>query len=167
MQIRDARPEDAAAVCEVLRRSIAELCVADHRDDPGLLAAWLRNKTPDRVAVWIARADASFLVAVDGGAIAAVGAVADSGEILLNYVSPPARFRAASTAMLAALERRAVERGATRISLISTETARRFYRARGYAELGEPVRKYGMESGYPMFKAFGPSSPLPPGDAGV
>jgi GNAT superfamily N-acetyltransferase len=167
MEIRDATPEDADEVCEVLRRSIIELCAADHRDDPDLLAAWLSNKTPDTVAVWMRRADASYLVAVDGEAIAAVGAVTDSGEILLNYVSPAARFRGASGALLAALEARAAARGAGRCSLISTETARRFYRARGYDEFGAPVRKFGMDSGYPMAKSLSPSSALPSGADGV
>jgi hypothetical protein len=47
MRIRNAVPEDAAAACEVMRRSIAELCVADHRNDPAILERWLANKTPD------------------------------------------------------------------------------------------------------------------------
>ncbi|WP_154071510.1 hypothetical protein [Bradyrhizobium lablabi] len=34
MRIRDAVPEDATAAWEVVRRSIAELCVADHHNDP-------------------------------------------------------------------------------------------------------------------------------------
>jgi GNAT superfamily N-acetyltransferase len=161
MQIRDARPEDAAEATTVLRRSIIELCGADHRDDPTLLAAWLSNKTPGTVAAWMRRVDASYLVAVEHGALAAVGAVTDAGEIPLNYVSPDARFRGASRALLAALEARAWERGATRCTLISTETARRFYRARGYAEVGAPVRKFGMDSGYPVAKALTPPSILP------
>ncbi len=136
----------------VLRRSITELCGADHRDDPALLAAWLSNKTPETIAGWMQRIDASYLVAVERGALAAVGAVTDAGEILLNYVSPDARFRGVSRALLAALETRAWERGATRCTLTSTETARRFYRARGYQETGAPVRKFGMDSGYPMSK---------------
>lgn len=139
-----------------MRRSIIELCRADHQDDPTLLAAWLSNKTPETVAAWMRRRDASYLIVVEGAALAAVGAVTDAGEILLNYVSPDARFRGASRALLAALEARAGERGATRCTLISTETARRFYRARGYAETGAPVRKYGMESGYPMAKDLAP-----------
>ena len=152
MQIRDARPDDAAEAAIVLRRSIIELCGADHRDDPALLAAWLSNKTPETIAGWMQRIDASYLVAVERGALAAVGAVTDAGEILLNYVSPDARFRGVSRALLAALETRAWERGATRCTLTSTETARRFYRARGYEETGAPVRKFGMDSGYPMSK---------------
>ncbi len=63
--------------------------------------------------------------------------------------------------MLAALEARAAERGASRCTLISTETARRFYCARGYDETGAPVRKFGMDSGYPMSKAVTPSAVLP------
>ena len=88
MDIREANAKDAEEACRVLRRSILELCAADHRNDPTLLAAWLSNKTPANVAAWMRRIDASYLVAVEHGAIAAVGAVTDGGEILLNYVSP-------------------------------------------------------------------------------
>jgi GNAT superfamily N-acetyltransferase len=144
-----------------MRRSIAELCVADHHGDPALLAAWLANKTPKVFAAWIRRADASYLVATERGAIAAVGAVTDSGEILLNYVSPDARFRGASSALLAGLEARAAGLGARQCKLISTETARRFYRARGYQEIGAPVRKFGMDSGFPMAKVLARPAALP------
>jgi GNAT superfamily N-acetyltransferase len=161
MDIRDARPGDAEEACQVLRRSIMELCEADHRRDPAMLAAWLGNKTPETVAAWMRRIDACYCVAVERGAIAAVGAVTNGGEILLNYVSPDARFRGASSALLIALEARAADRGATHSTLISTETARRFYRARGYEEIGGPVRKFGMDSGYPMSKALARPAALP------
>src|ERR1700734_4557945 len=46
MDVREARFEDADEACLVMRRSIAELCGADHHGDPPLLAAWLANKTP-------------------------------------------------------------------------------------------------------------------------
>ena len=161
MDIRDARATDAVGACRVLRRSIIELCDADHRRDPTTLAAWLSNKTPETVAAWMRRVDASYFVAIERGAIAAVGAVTDAGEILLNYVSPDARFRGASKSLLSAMEARAADRGAARCTLISTETARRFYRARGYEEIGPPVRKFGTDSGYPMSKALAAPSALP------
>jgi hypothetical protein len=41
MEIRDGQAEDAPAACLMPRRSIAELCVADHRNDPTILARWL------------------------------------------------------------------------------------------------------------------------------
>ena len=153
MKIRDATPDDAEAACAVLRASIIELCVADHGNDPVLLQRWLANKQPEIVAGWIAQPDRSVLVAVDeAGAILAVGAVSDSGEITLNYVSPHARFRGVSRALLATLEARAAERGNSVCRLQSSETARRFYLANGYIDDGEPIRKFGMRSGYPMSK---------------
>ena len=45
-RVRAARLEDAEAAAHLLRRSIAELCQADHQDDPERLAGWLANKRP-------------------------------------------------------------------------------------------------------------------------
>jgi len=154
MEIRDAVPDDAAAACQVMRRSIAELCAADHRDDPAILLRWLGNKTPESFKSWI-RPDYSLLVAVEGGSIVAVGCVTDAGEITLNYVSPEARFRGVSAALLAALEARAMARGNGRCTLRSTETARRFYLDRGYCEDGPADGEFGTASGYPMSKRLG------------
>jgi GNAT superfamily N-acetyltransferase len=151
MEIRDAVAEDAPAACQVLRRSITQLCVADHSNDPTILALWLSNKTPEIVASWIAQTGNSLLVAVEDGLILAVGAVTDEGEITLNYVSPDARFRGVSRTLLGALEARATERGNTRCTLTSTETAHRFYLSAGYSEDGPPVRQFGTLS-YSMSK---------------
>ncbi|HTQ83395.1 MAG TPA: GNAT family N-acetyltransferase [Pseudolabrys sp.] len=152
MEIRDALPEDALAACEVLRRSISELCAADHHNDPVLLARWLANKTPETVASWIAKPDNSVLVAVEADKVLAVGAVTDAGEITLNYVSPDARFRGVSSALLRRLEARALERGNTRCTLVSTDTALRFYLAAGYSLTGTPLGKFGMQSSHPMVR---------------
>ena len=106
MKIRDAIPEDAPAACQIMRRSIAELCAADHKDDPAILQRWLSNKTPEIFKSWI-RPGNSLLVAVEDDRILAVGAVTDAGEITLNYVSPDARFRGVSGEHCCALSRRA------------------------------------------------------------
>lgn len=152
MEIRDAVAADAAAACEVLRRSIAELCAADHHNESAILERWLGNKTHEIVASWIAQAGSSVLVAVERAVILAVGSVTDKGEITLNYVSPEARFRGVSRLMLGALEARAMERGNSRCTLLSTETARRFYHDAGYTEDGPPQGKFGTSSSYPMSK---------------
>jgi GNAT superfamily N-acetyltransferase len=151
MKVRDAIPEDAAAACLVMRRSIAELCAADHGNDPAIPDRWLSNKTPEIFRSWIKPGN-TLLVAVDNDCILAVGSVTDAGEITLNYVSPDARFRGVSDALLAALEDRARQRGNARCTLSSTETARRFYLARGYSENGPADRKFGATSGYPTSK---------------
>lgn len=153
IEIRPARVQDATAACEVLRRSITELCVADHRNDPDILNPWLSNKTPDVFRSWVGRPGNSVMVAVEGERILAVGSVTDKGRITLNYVSPDARFRGVSRALLGALEARAVEQGNPRCTLASTATARRFYRANGYVEDG-PSGDVGTSLGYPMSKAL-------------
>ena len=136
---------------EVIRRSISELCEADHRNDPEILRRWLANKTPEIVG-WIMKPGNSVLVAVDDDSILAVGSVTDAGEINFNYISPDARFRGVNRAMVTALEARALERGADRCRLLSTETARRFYRSAGYGENGPPQGQFGTTSSYPMSK---------------
>jgi GNAT superfamily N-acetyltransferase len=157
MKIRDAVLDDADAACAVLRRSIAELCAADHHDDPAILGRWLANKTPEIVASWIGKPDHSMLVAVEGPEILAVGAITNGGEITLNYVSPCARFRGISRAMLRALETRARERGNSECTLSSTDTALRFYLDAGYRRVGESAGKFGTQSSYPMARRL----PLP------
>jgi GNAT superfamily N-acetyltransferase len=155
MKVREAVLEDATAACLVMRRSISELCAADHRNDRAVLQRWLSNKTPETIRSWI-RPGNSLLVAVEGDGILAVGNVTDAGEITLGYVSPDVRFAGVSSALLNALEDRAAERGNAICTLQSTETARRFYLARGYSEDGPPAGKFGTTSAYPMSKRLGP-----------
>jgi GNAT superfamily N-acetyltransferase len=108
----------------------------------------------ENLAAWIADSETSMLLAVEDDVVLAVGAVRNDGEVTLNYVSPAARFRGASSALLAALEARAKERGNTHCKLLSTETAHRFYLSRGYVGHGEPQHKFGSSSSYPMSKSI-------------
>ena len=134
--IRDAVATDAEVGCVVLRRSIVELCAADHNNDATFLGNWLSNKTPAVFRSWIVQPGNSVLVAVEQECIIAVGSVTDAGNITLNYVSPDVRFRGVSKAMLFALEARAIDRGSRVATLNSTETAHRFYLANGYVDVG-------------------------------
>lgn len=154
MEIRPAVIEDAPAACQVLRRSIIELCVDDHHNDPEILEKWLANKTPGIVATWITNPRNTLLLAVEHSAILGVGSVTDAGEITLNYVSPEARFRGVSRALIAALEDRARQHGNARCHLSSTETARAFYVSAGYTQDGPPANKFGATGSYPMSKTF-------------
>ena len=151
--VRDAVHDDAEAMCVVLRRSISELCVPDHNGDREKLDAWVSNKTPENVRSWIDRPDQRVLVAVDGSAICGVGAAAANGEILLNYVSPDARFRGVSKTLLARLEEHLRTNGVTTATLTSTQTAHRFYLGAGYEDDGPPKTWRGGEV-YQMRKAL-------------
>jgi hypothetical protein len=55
---------------------------------------------------------------------------------------------------MGALEDRAMEQGNVQCHLLTTETARAFYRRAGYSEDGPPVGKFGTSSSYPMSKAL-------------
>ncbi len=151
MQIRKAALEDAPAACAVLRRSIAELCQADHRDDPVAIDRWLANKTPENVSAWIADPYNHVYVAMENGIVIGVGAVTNSGVIMLNYVSPDARFKGVSKAMLVQLEQTAVECGNRQCTLSSTLTARGFYLSQGY-QVQSAAPEASWPSGIPMTK---------------
>jgi GNAT superfamily N-acetyltransferase len=154
MLIRRADIADAARACDVMRRSIAELCNADHHDDPAIVGRWLANKTPENVKAWIEDEGNRVLVAVEGDDVFAVGAVRNDGEITLNYVSPNVRFKGISRAMLAALEQVARELGNGSCHLTSTETALRFYTGAGYKQTGPSQGEFGTASAYPMKRRF-------------
>ena len=104
MHIRRAKTDDAAA-CAVLRRSITELCRADHGGDAILLGKWLSNKTVENLTRWIMQTH--FVVAEERETILGVAAMNASGKITLNYVSPEARFRGVSKALVQQLESKA------------------------------------------------------------
>jgi GNAT superfamily N-acetyltransferase len=153
MPIRPARPEEAAAICAVVRASIIELCFEDHRGDPAILGAWLANKTPDNVVRWLANPVNLNLVAAEGDRVLAAGCVTTGGEIVLNYVSPTARFAGVSSALLAAMEDAARAHGASVCNLDSTTTAHRFYGGRGFSDRAPPVTKFGLTA-WPMSKVL-------------
>ena len=148
--LRRARPKDAASAAAVLCASITGLCVADHGNEPEILARWLANKTPRDVRRWI-DAPGCVVVAEEYGRIVGVGGAAASGEITLNYVLPEARFRGVSKAVLGALEVYLRADGHARSTLSSTRTAHRFYLAAGYVDAGEPQSWRGLTA-FPMIK---------------
>jgi GNAT superfamily N-acetyltransferase len=90
----------------------------------------------------VIHSEADVLVADRAASVGAVGMVRSNGEILLNHVSPEARFQGISTAMLADLEARAVARGAEATHLESIRTAEQLYFAGGYVrqDAGDPLR---------------------------
>jgi GNAT superfamily N-acetyltransferase len=153
MEIRQASIEDAEEICTVVRRSIVELCTADHCGNPAILAPWLDNKTPEAMGQWIANRSNHVFVAVDGAVMLAAGCVNDAGEVILNYVSPDARFQGASRALLAEMEFCVWRFGHAAVTLSSTATALRFYRDSGYVDDGPSGEKHGLRT-YPMRKSL-------------
>lgn len=152
--VRPARREDAASASKVLRRSIAELCIADHKADPLLLKPWLSNKTVEQFLVWLSMADSRLFVAENAGDIIAVGSMTICGEITLNYVSPEARFCGASKALMETMEAEARSHGVKECTLTSTETAHRFYLGLGYRDTETTSSSVTSHPVYRMQKQF-------------
>ena len=132
MHIRRAKTQDVPAACAVIRQSIAELCHADHGGDDVLLGKWLSNKTVENVMRWTVQN--YVVVAEEEGTLLGVAAMNDTGRITLNYVSPHARFRGVSTALVRRLEERARTLGLGECVLETTQTALRFYERLGYVK---------------------------------
>jgi GNAT superfamily N-acetyltransferase len=146
LSVRRATIDDADAACACLRRSIVECCALDHRGDPAILDAWLRNKTPENVKEWFGAPDAHAVVAELAGEVQGVAMLTGNGTVALCYLLPEARFRGTGRAMLAALEQEAKRRGVSEIVLHSTRTAHEFYLRNGYSDTGVEVEAFGLQA---------------------
>ncbi len=146
LEIRLAVNTDASAACQVLRRSIAECCVIDHKNDPAILGAWLGNKTPEMVASWFASPTNFSLVALEDGALVGVALLTGAGKLALCYVLPEARRRGAGKALLARMEQQACSWGVKALQLHSTATGEAFFASQGYLDAGKVRSPYGVET---------------------
>lgn len=158
--VRRASEADAAGACDALRRSIRELCVADHGHDEEILAAWLANKTPDNVRAWIASPASFSVVAVDGADVRGFALIQQDGEIQMCYLVPEAQHRGAGKLMLQALEQEAMRWGLASVFLTSSITAKAFYERNGYVPNGAPKTAYGVRGVSPMTKRLAPDVPI-------
>jgi GNAT superfamily N-acetyltransferase len=151
---RIAEPKDADAAVRVLRRSITELCVADHHNDPTTLKKWLENKTVENFHSWLA-AENNFCVVTESNAeINGVGLVHCAGEILLCYVAPESQGHGYGSVILAALEAKARTWGLDKLRLGSTVSACPFYERHGYISAGESTCSFGSSRCYPYEKTL-------------
>ncbi|WP_338763793.1 GNAT family N-acetyltransferase [Massilia sp. METH4] len=145
-EIRPAVPPDAAAACQVLRRSIAECCALDHRNDPAILAAWLGNKHPAMVRSWFESPTNYSLVAVQGDEVVGVSLLTGAGKLALCYLLPEAQRQGAGTVLLRRMEERALASGMKALYLHSTVTAEGFFEAAGYRRDGNVRSPYGVDT---------------------
>jgi GNAT superfamily N-acetyltransferase len=156
IEIRIAVAGDAFAACHVLRRSIIECCVEDHRNDPAILAAWLGNKTPEMVASWFASPRNFSIVAIEDGELIGVALLTRAGKLSLCYLLPEALRHGAGTALMASLEAQAREWGIKSLQLHSTATAAQFYASCGFIRSGKVKSPYGVETTF-FWKPLDPS----------
>ena len=135
VEVRQGQRGDAADAVEVLTRSIADLCAADHGGDGAEIAAWTANKTETSWLSWLADPTRHVFVGLLDGRIVGIGMMTTAGRIELNYVHPDARFRGVSKALMMRMEAEAKRKGLAACHLESTQTAAPFYAALGYRSL--------------------------------
>lgn len=150
--VRQAIAGDAGAACNVLRRSIRELCAADHRNDEAALGAWLENKTTENIRRWITSPQNYAVVAIHDTTICGFALVARDGTLRLCYLVPEVQHLGVGKAMLGALEAEASRWGLRVLQLESTIAARAFYQRNGYVSYGEPILLMEGQRAYPMQK---------------
>jgi putative acetyltransferase len=159
--IRPYEPGDAAALCDLYRRSI--------------LALGPRHYGPDQVRAWAGLApgpdelDRAYrdgrtaLVAIGpAGRPLAFGDVERDGHIGFLYCAPEAAGAGVASALYDALERDARGRGVARLHVEASEAARRFLARRGFRLVARRDLSIGGVAihNYAMEKDLAPGGPL-------
>jgi GNAT superfamily N-acetyltransferase len=152
VSVRQAVPEDADAAVTVLRRSITELCIADHRGDAETIAGWLANKTPQNFVAWLRDGDNFCVVAEANDRLSGVGLLHRSGELRLCYLSPGAQGQGTGKAIYVALEEKARAWGLKKLNLESTVAACPFYESLGFRSAGAATPGFGLSHCHPYEK---------------
>ncbi|MET0982521.1 MAG: GNAT family N-acetyltransferase [Telluria sp.] len=145
IDIRKAVPLDAGAACRLLRRSIEQGCEADYRGRPGILDAWLGNKTLNNVAAWFASSTKFAIVAERDGELLGLALLTQAGKLALCYVQPEAVRSGVGSAMLAAVEQQARAWNIRKLHLHSPASAASFFERHGYTNAGLEKACFGLE----------------------
>lgn len=143
--IRKAVPGDAANACALLRRSIEVGCKADHGDRPGVLDAWLGNKTTANVSTWFSVPSNYALVAEREGELVGLCLLTQAGKLALCYVAPEALRSGVGRALLAAAEEQARAWDIRKLHLHSPASASAFFERHGYVNAGKDKSCFGLE----------------------
>lgn len=132
--IRKAKVSDAQQVCNVLRRSIIELCELDHQKNQIELDKWLANKTIQNCEAWINNKKINFFVAENDGKIVGVSSINHNGFLELCYILPEAKGLGFGGELLKVAEDSVLDLGIQVFTLESTLTAKGFYEYFGYIQ---------------------------------
>ena len=134
--LRPYLPADALALRELFAASIEELTQDDYDEDQR--AAWVSvaedgGAFADRLGKML-----TLVVEVDGQPVG-FASLKDNSIIDMLYVHPFHAGEGIGTALADALEKIAAARGATAISVDSTDTAQEFFEGRGYLPMQRTV----------------------------
>ena len=127
--LRPFLPADTPMLAAIFRASIEDLTAEDYDDDQR--AAWA-SVAADEPEFGRKLAGLLTLVATIDGAPAGFASLKGTEKIEMAYVYPAVAGQGIGTMLCEALEKLSQGRGATRLSVDASDTARAFFEHRGY-----------------------------------
>jgi putative acetyltransferase len=127
--LRPYLPADAPALATLFRASIETLAMEDYDSDQR--EAWA-SAADDEAAFGHRLSGALTIVALIGGDIAGFAALRDKELFDMLYVRPDFARQGVGGALADAIEKLAGARGAARLTVEASDTARDFFASRGY-----------------------------------
>ena len=129
LALRPYLPEDAAVLREIFRDSIADLTDEDYT--PAQQEAWA-SAADDEAAFGKRLGSQLTLVATLEGSPAGFASLASGNKIDMLYVHPAAAGQGVGAMLIDALEKLAGGRGAEKLVVDASDSARGFFEKRGY-----------------------------------
>ncbi|AXA54854.1 GNAT family N-acetyltransferase [Pseudomonas thivervalensis] len=146
IEICTATPSDAGIISRIAERSIRVGCAAEHRNDPSIVAAWVRNNTLAHIRPWLSDPRLRLTLARLQGRPAGVAMASASGRIAFCYVQPESFRRGVGQALVRDIEAWLRGRGVARVRLNSTRTSQAFYRHLGFEQSAEAFALGGVKA---------------------
>jgi putative acetyltransferase len=129
LALRPYLPEDASLHAEIFRASVMDLTSDDYTESQQ--QAWAG--TADNEAAFAKRLGSQLtLVATLEGSAVGFASLAGAGKIDMLYVHPAATGQGVAAMLIDALEKLAGGRGAEKLVVDASDTAREFFEKRGY-----------------------------------
>lgn len=127
--LRPFLPADAPTLAALFRASVEELAAEDYDDDQR--EAWI-SAADDETAFATRLAGALTIVAIVDGEIAGFASLKDNSVFDMLYVRPDLAGEGVGSTLADAIEKLAGARGAQKLTVEASDTARDFFAARGY-----------------------------------
>jgi putative acetyltransferase len=129
LALRPMLPDDLPVLVEIFRASIQDLTGEDYSE--AQQQAWA-GAADDEAAFGKKLANGLTLVATLQGSPAGFASLAGGGKIDMLYVHPAATGQGVGAMLIDALEKLAGSRGAEKLIVDASDTARGFFEKRGY-----------------------------------
>ncbi|SDA41930.1 Acetyltransferase (GNAT) domain-containing protein [Pseudomonas sp. NFACC15-1] len=146
IEICTATPSDAGIISRIAERCIRVGCAAEHRNDPTVVAAWVRNNTLAHIRPWLVDPRLRLTLARLQGRPAGVAMASASGRIAFCYVQPESFRRGVGQALVRDIEAWLRGRGVARVRLNSTRSSQAFYRHLGFEQSADAFAIGGVKA---------------------